>query len=88
MKYLVSVSFFIFSLSFLNAQEVSQANLLAYWSQDVIYAVADEGISLLKEGQIHEKNQSKYTSKLPSGSYIIELFNGQQVYAQLFSITK
>jgi len=40
------------------------------------------------KGKIQQKVGSVYTSELPSGSYIIELSNGQQLTSQLFSIIK
>jgi len=43
---------------------------------------------IMMEGKIREKVASIYTSMLHSGSYIIEISNGQQLTAQLFSISK
>lgn len=52
------------------------------------YKIKDLTGKILKEGLIIEKNEFVYTSMLSSGSYIIELLDGQTVHAQLFSIIK
>ena len=52
------------------------------------YRIKDLSGKILMGGQILEKTQAVHTSQLQSGSYIIELLDGQHVYAQLFSITK
>jgi len=52
------------------------------------YNIKDLTGRILQEGEIQEKVQTVHTSTLPSGSYIIELSNGQKLSAQLFSITK
>ncbi len=52
------------------------------------YVVRDLAGRIVQEGEILNKVHTVHTSTLPLGSYIIELSDGHQVYAQLFSVAK
>ena len=67
---------------------VDQLQLSIKTEGDYDYQIKDLAGKVVQEGRIREKLQSIHTSALPSGSYIIELSDGQQVYAQLFSTIK